>query len=143
MVDQQYLRDDLVRRIAARKAVAIVGAGLSIAASGLDPDSVASWTGLLRHGVRRCATVVPGIPADWIQRRLADLASGDIEDILSVAEQVATRLGYPKGGEFARWLRESVGTLKPADKDLIQAIADLGIPIITTNYDSLIEQVTV
>jgi hypothetical protein len=140
MQDHDILPDDLRARIATGRAVAIVGAGIAIAASG--NTSVASWTGLLRDGVQRCHAVIPGLPANWVDRRLEDLKSGDMDELLSVAEQVSAKLGAPKGGEFSRWLRETVGTLAVRNPGVIEAIAGLGIPIITTNYDGLIEEVT-
>jgi hypothetical protein len=51
-------------------------------------------------------------------------------------------LGGREGGEYARWLREIVGALKPVDTELIEAIASLRALIATTNYDSLLEAVT-
>ena len=47
-----------------------------------------------------------------------------------------------QGGEYGRWLRETVGALRIECSDVITALKDLDVPIATTNYDSLIEQVT-
>src|SRR5262249_19068063 len=49
---------------------------------------------------------------------------------------------YPSGGEYSRWLRETVGALRVARPEVIEAIISLQLPIATTNYDSLIEQVS-
>jgi hypothetical protein len=70
-----------------------------------------------------------------------EIASGDIDDLLSAAEKVATKLAN-QGGEYSRWLRETVGTLRVKDSRLIKALVGLNVPVLTTNYDSLIEDVT-
>jgi hypothetical protein len=65
-----------------------------------------------------------------------------VQELLSAAENITRRLDRPRGGEYGRWLRESVGSLKVANPEVIQALAGLGAPIVTTNYDDLIEQVS-
>ncbi|WP_290058761.1 tetratricopeptide repeat protein [Amycolatopsis solani] len=97
---------------------------------------------MLRHGVRTCETVVPGLPAGWADRLHAQIDSGDLVELLSAAENIATRLGAPGGGEYARWLRKTVGALRVHDHAVIRALAALGVPLATTNYDGLIEDVT-
>ena len=104
---------------------------------------VASWTGLLEHGVQRCRDVcsLPD-PDAWVTRKKADLASPDMDDLLSVAEVVASKLGSPAGGEYRRWLRETVGELRVVNRAVLEGLRDLKLPIATTNYDGLIEEVT-
>jgi hypothetical protein len=65
-----------------------------------------------------------------------------MDEVLSVAEQIYSRLGAPEGGEYACWLSDTVGRLEVRCPDVLEALRDLGVPIITTNYDSLIEDVT-
>jgi tetratricopeptide (TPR) repeat protein len=135
------LVDDLRREIAAGRVLVVVGAGVSVAATAGTPEQrYASWTGLLGDGIDRCVEVA-SVPDGWADRRQADLASGDLESMLAVAELVASRLGAPTGGEYGRWLRETVGTLTAHDSSLLAAIRELGMAVATTNYDSLIEQV--
>ncbi len=74
-------------------------------------------------------------------RRRADLNSDDVSEWLGVAEQVTVKLGGRGGGEFRRWLRETVGVLTVADRAVIEEVVRLGAPIFTTNYDSLISSV--
>ncbi len=62
--------------------------------------------------------------------------------MLAAAEEVTVRLGGRSGGEFRRWLAESVGGLRVVDGAVIGALAGLGVPVATTNYDGLIEEVT-
>jgi hypothetical protein len=52
--------DDLREELAARRAVVIVGAGVSVAATGGSPT--ASWVGLLEDGVAYS-------PGHWLSRR--------------------------------------------------------------------------
>jgi hypothetical protein len=62
--------------------------------------------------------------------------------MLSVAEIISGKLGSPSGGEYSRWLRETVGALRAADRSVLEALHDLKVPLATTNYDGLIEEVT-
>jgi tetratricopeptide (TPR) repeat protein len=134
------LIEDLKGEIAARRCIAIVGAGVSI--SSTDNAPCASWTGLLHHGVQRCVDVVPNLPEGWAARSGADIDSGDIDDLLSGAEKVSRKLGAPLSGEYSRWLRESVGALHAVHREILEALKELGVVLATTNYDDLIEGVT-
>jgi tetratricopeptide (TPR) repeat protein len=135
----QVLIDDLKKQIEDRQAIAIVGAGVSVDATGNAP--AASWVGLLKDGVARCQDVARP-PVGWADRQRAALDTGDLDELLGVAEQVSRRLGYPEAGEWRRWLRETVGQLRATDSRVLEALRDLEIPIATTNYDSLVENAT-
>jgi hypothetical protein len=130
---------DFRERVARAEAVLVVGAGVSVAATAGDP--VAGWRGLLEHGVDRCAEVA-SVPTDWSRRAREEIHSGDIDDLLVAAEKVTQKLGGTGGGEYARWLRETVGRLKPTAPGVVRTLIDLDSPILTTNYDTLIEQVS-
>lgn len=55
------------------------------------------------------------------------------------------KLGAPTGELYARWLNESFKGVAPKNNDMLQAVAsisNMGIPICTLNYDSLLEVVT-
>jgi tetratricopeptide (TPR) repeat protein len=134
------LLDDLKQQISTHNAVAIVGAGVSILAT--DRAPCASWTGLLHDGAARCAGLYPDLAAKWRERVDAEIDSGDLDDMLSAAEKITAKLGGKSGGEYRRWLRESVGNLPAKDAAVLHALRDLGIPIATTNYDGLIEEAT-
>jgi tetratricopeptide (TPR) repeat protein len=118
-------------------ALAIVGAGVSIGATA--NAQAASWTGLLQHGVRHCESL--GAPQGWADIVRAEIALGDLDSLLSAAEKISRKLAAP-GGEYHRWLRESVGALKVADRGVLEALRDLNIPLATTNYDGLLEEAT-
>jgi hypothetical protein len=126
------LLDDLRRLVADRQTVVVVGTGVSVGASG--GAAVASWTGLLEDGINRCVGLERTTP-ESADRQRAQLRSGALDELLSVAELVASRLDAPKGGEYRSWLRESVGELRVQRPDVLAALAALGVPIATTNYD--------
>jgi tetratricopeptide (TPR) repeat protein len=140
MSDQSYLIGELKREIAQQRVLIIAGAGVSIGAT--KNEQCASWTGLLKHGAERCEQIVPNLQKGWKKRVYADIDSGDLIDLLSATEKISQRLGAPVGGQFKRWLRESVGALKVKDDAVIKALHNLNNKIATTNYDSLIEEVT-
>ncbi|HEU4881231.1 MAG TPA: tetratricopeptide repeat protein [Longimicrobium sp.] len=135
------LRDDLQRQVDAGKVVAIVGAGVSVGATKGKP--VASWQGLLRHGVDRCRELpTAGLTEAGAKLLHEQIDSGDLDMMLAAAEVVSRKLGAPGGGEWRRWLRETVGELRAEQTNVIEALRDLGVTIATTNYDGLIEEVT-
>ena len=141
----EELINDLANEIRNHRVIAVVGAGVSVAATGNAPN--ASWIGLLRHGVDRIVDLHLAPNDKWRSRQIevldeASAGLGDLDDLLSVAEQVAKRLGAPADGEWRRWLRETVGKMMATNASIIKVIADLGIAITTTNYDGLIEEVT-
>jgi hypothetical protein len=141
------LYDDLVGELRDGRIVAVGGAGVASATTDRNPR--ADWIGLLRHGVHRVADLRRLPSPQWVQRQTevldeATAGRGDLDDLLGVAEQISARLGAPDDGEWFRWLEETVGALQPTDdgRALLEAIAALGIPIATTNYDGLLEAVT-
>ncbi len=136
---------DLLENLAKDRVVIIAGTGVSIATTNSSPT--ASWDGLLYDGIERVLDVArpDRDPEAWGRRRQEDLGTGELEDLLSVATQIANRLGGPKGPEYRKWLQESVGTLHRTphlEPSVIKALQALQAPIATTNYDHLIEHVT-
>jgi len=108
------LVDDLKREVAEGRVTVIVGAGVSIAAT-LDParkPNVASWKGLLESGVDECVKVAQPLPPGWETRVRADIASDDLDDLLSAASKIERKLGGPKAGDFVRWLTDTIGQLR-------------------------------
>jgi SIR2-like domain len=122
--------------------IAIIGAGVSIGATNNQP--VASWQGLLHHGVDHCLGLrqLTRVDDDWAKRVHAEIKSGDLDDMLSAAEKISRKLVAPSGGEYRRWLRDTIGKLKAERRDVLEALRDLKLALATTNYDALIEEVT-
>src|ERR1051325_11104130 len=131
---QNVLIDDLKKQLAGGKTVAVIGAGISIGAT--DGNQLASWTGLLKDGVERCVELAVS-DKDWAQRILDDVESpkSKIDDMLAAAERISGRLEAPRGGEYRRWLRETVGSLRLKKPDAIKALGEMGVVLATTNYD--------
>jgi hypothetical protein len=149
---ERDLLGELRTGVAAGRMLVVVGAGVSIAATAREgaqegsrkdgERGVASWTGLLRDGAERCVAVSESLPEGWAGRIHAEIDSGDLDELLSAAEKISRKLGAPAGPEYARWLRETVGALCVQDRSVLDAIRGLGLPIATTNYDGLLEEVT-
>lgn len=127
------LRDDL----RAGNICAFVGTGVSLQATRMAP--LASWAGLLLDGVDRCVSNDITLDGAWAQDSRAAIGSTDLAKLLRAAEDVSSRLGAPVGGQWSRWLRETVGGLQATDRGLPQAIARLGVPVLTTNYDGILD----
>lgn len=82
--------DDLRSAIARGQAILVVGAGVTIAATG-DPTS--SWTGLIQSAVRHC--VDAGLADAATARGLREtLSAGEAEQLLDVATQVTELSGH-------------------------------------------------
>ncbi|HJX30056.1 MAG TPA: SIR2 family protein [Thermoanaerobaculia bacterium] len=140
MAESKDLLQELRHEIEQGRMLVVVGAGVSIAAT--EDERLASWTGLLRNGAERCVEVAGPLPDGWANRVLAEIDSGDLDELLSAAEKISRKLGAPCGPEYARWLRETVGRFQVKDPAVIEALAGLGLPLATTNYDGLLEEVT-
>jgi hypothetical protein len=128
----------MLQELTRGSVVLVVGSGISIGATGNQP--CASWSGLLRNGIERCERDLP-LDAQWGDRQRQALDEGDLIEWLGVAEQIERRL-KSAGGAFSAWLRDTVGSLQIEYRGVIDAIGKLNVPIVTTNYDSLIEEIT-
>ena len=138
--------ESLKSDIASRRAVVVIGCGVSVALTGNFPT--ASWLGLIRSGIRRAVNFNRTLPKDWEEHQLGELEyaanNGLLPGLLAVAEQVTAALGGQEDGSFRAWLREDIGQMQIKSDDdhgadLVRAIGDLQLPLITTNYDSLLE----
>lgn len=130
--------DDLRQEIANGHVLVVVGTGVSLAATG--GESVASWKGLLLDGVDRCQELRDLSDSAGGALR-ADIDSGSLKRLLSAASKIRKMLGTPDEGEVKVWLRDTVGKLHARNREVLEAIRDLGLPIATTNYDDLLEEV--
>lgn len=133
------LLSDLKRAVARGEILAVIGAGISIHSTENDPS--ASWKGLLREGISWCVGVNRA-DEGWAARQVDAVESGDLEELLSVAEQITSKLGGASGAEYGLWLRQTVGALQVKQPDVLEALRDLGVQLATTNYDGLIEEIT-
>lgn len=123
----------------------VVGAGVSIGAT---RASAASWQGLLLDGLE--TVVARGIrtPEEIApERDLVRLSFArspfPMGEVLRRAEALIEHFGGASDPRFARWLADSVGSLRagPGSDGTLRAIADLhdgGALVLTTNYDDLV-----
>ncbi|HKI16782.1 MAG TPA: SIR2 family protein, partial [Isosphaeraceae bacterium] len=103
---------------------------------------LASWTGLLHHGVTFCEQWVKAeLPRGWAKAVRAEINVGDCGSLIGAGTKIEEKLKAPEG-LYITWLQSTVGALKIVDGSVLAAIAELGLPIATTNYDRLIEAIT-
>ncbi|HEY0139420.1 MAG TPA: SIR2 family protein [Thermoanaerobaculia bacterium] len=112
-----------------RDGVLVVGTGVSIQASENNP--VASWSGLLEHGIGY-AQFEP--EQEEILRK--QIRQKDLAFVLAAAHVIVDRL--QDRGLFRKWLQETVGRIPVHKRELLDSIHALGLPIATTNYDDLL-----
>lgn len=123
---------DLVRMIVDGTVVAIVGSGVSRATTSVSP----TWRDLIEGGVEECRA--SGKSEEWCQDVREALAN---EDMLPLAAG-QVHLALQESGQFGAWLEETFGSIQPDDRRIIESLLALDIPLVTTNYDDLIEAVT-
>lgn len=135
--NQDSLVKELREKIAAGDVVIIVGAGVSIGAT--EGHATASWKGLLEHGLKHCETIGKLQPEEAEAFRV--LLKGEM--MLSVAEAITKCLEAPEG-EYAAWLNSVFHEdhYPRGEGGVIKVIDKLDCPIVTTNYDGLIEHHT-
>ncbi|MDS4031327.1 MAG: HEAT repeat domain-containing protein [Candidatus Contendobacter sp.] len=144
-MSQQHLVDDLKQHIASGHVVVVVGTGVSVATcenQQVEGFQVATWTGLLKHGVHFCQHTESVLEADEAQLLEMQINLGKTDFLISAAEFVTERLCGKRPGAFRRWLKDSVGKLAPTQPDIIQTLASWPITLATLNYDRLIGAVT-
>ena len=125
-----YPRDDLQEAIRSGRAVLILGAG--VAAATCENASVGSWEALIK-GARDYLH-------DEDDRDLLDfslLSAKTATDMVRAAQVVRDKLG----DAFPRWLNKQFSGAKVSNSTLVKAIEDLQLPILTTNYDKLVENI--
>jgi tetratricopeptide (TPR) repeat protein len=129
------IENDLRQQLANGRAVLVVGSGVSIAAT--NRAKAASWQGLLELGVEHCVTLDGARRGKWESRKLEDVHSPNLHDLLSAATNIAGIIR--KEGEWSRWLSDTVGQLQPVRPEILAALGGLNAPIVTTNYDALLD----
>ena len=132
----QALRDAIRKK----QAVVVVGAGVSIQATGNAP--AASWKGLIRLGIQRCVEIDPERKGDW-ERNARERVDSKFQDtFLGLANEVARMIGGEgkAPGRLGQWLGDTVGKLEPKHPEIIKAIHALDLQLVTTNYDGLLER---
>jgi len=120
--------------------VVIVGTGVSAAISG--SAATATWRGLLDAGVEHAVAHRPDLDPKWepMVRKMLDF--DDIDSLVNAAGWVKKAL-LERGTQcYADWLDRCLGDLPVVHAPVAAAIVALGYPVLTTNYDTLLEQAT-
>ena len=130
---QAELQDDIDRH----RVVVFVGAGVSMAAVPSKKELL-SWKGLIEDAANRC--VDRGFINEGRRTLIGNVLLGNTaRDFVFAADEATKPLREPSLGVFTRWLSDVFRDLIPEHPEVLRAVRDLGLPIITTNYDSLLE----
>jgi len=138
----QFKRGELLDSIRKRQLVVVTGTGVSLHTIGHPGPGtdVASWPGLLKHGLEHCLTkkLITQGAAGVVT---AQIAEGSAGSLIEAAQKIHDCMDQ-RDDTRRFWLRETVGQLKVKYPDLITAIGNLGGLLATLNYDQLNEDVT-
>lgn len=127
---------ELRRQLEKGRVVVVAGAGVSTAVTG---GAAPSWGKLLKDGLAAC--VEHGLMSPRLAENQArSLEEGDVDAWIAVASLVERKLRAD--GSFGAWLVDTFKHLEAKDVGLIGALANLDCPLLTTNYDGLLEKVT-
>ncbi|HRI13044.1 MAG TPA: SIR2 family protein, partial [Verrucomicrobiota bacterium] len=131
------------------QVVVVVGTGVAINATG---QPHASWLGLLKHGIRHlvatdCFTKNHG---EKLESSLnAAFSPFQLQAALQHAETVEQVLNTPNEKAFAQWLESGFATFKSRNEekakaplDALRDLHEAGALLLTTNYDSLLSDIT-
>jgi HEAT repeat protein len=130
--------------IAQGRVVVIAGTGVSVAACGnqkVEGYAVATWVGLLQHGVQHCKDIGAADEAD-AELLTMQIKSCKTNFLISAAEDISQRMKAKAQGVFLGWLKDTIGKLKVEDRAALDALAALPGVLATLNYDGLIEEAT-
>ena len=125
--------DDLKQMIAKGQVTVVVGSGVSCATTSKAP----TWMKLIENGIGRCATL--GEPDAWCDMTRMLLNAKSLDMLVNAAGLVHDKL--VERGDFGAWLRSEFESLEVEDASVIEALAALNAPLVTTNYDGLISTV--
>lgn len=119
--------------------VFIIGSGVSAITSGESPT--ATWSGLIRSGANRAQDLDPELGVQW--RSLVDglLDYPETNTVIQSAGMVAAALRRVGPSAFSQWLEADIGDLPVQDDSVAKALLAFPFPLLTTNYDTLIESV--
>jgi hypothetical protein len=143
MSDADSTMTDLAAAFADARATLVVGTGLSMSCSAGSPG--ANWVGFLRQSIQWAKESLETAD-DWgptVEIVLdTALKNSDTNMLISAASMISNKIG--EIGEQAKlnWFAQTVGALPLIDSEWANSLDRLKCPILTTNYDTLIEQAT-
>lgn len=134
--------EELRAVVSAGNAVFVLGTGVSKSLS--DNHSQADWVGLIRHGIERGAHLSGDSDWESFANSSLDYAlkANNAGALISAASTVQKKFQEIGIQAYSQWLQDSVGALDVTTPALGEALAATGCPLLTTNYDGLLESVT-
>ncbi|CAM4809047.1 unnamed protein product [Rotaria magnacalcarata] len=139
--DIQKLKND----IALNQVVIFIGTGVSVYTTKREQE-VSHWRGLLKDGLQRCQQ--SGYMEEEEFKAFSDTLESDTADVdsyLDIADIVKYYLKLSsdlvENEIYNKWFKKTVGKLSVKNPDLVKSIGELGCPILTTNYDLLLERI--
>jgi len=124
-------------------AVLVVGAGVSAATT--QGNACATWSGLVENAIEFLTPRTEN-GMQWREMVHAQLKfareGSDPDQLEQAANQVGQKFSRLGPQAYADWLEDTVGALTVQDPAVISALVGIDAPILTTNYDTLLEQVS-
>jgi len=127
--------------VRARNVILVVGTGVS--ASMAPRSKTATWVALIQDGIDLAVRLDPDLSGQW--KNLVDglldygKSAETAEQLTAAASMVKASLVKHGPLAFAHWLENAVGGIECEEPALALAIGELAFPILTTNYDTLLE----
>jgi hypothetical protein len=122
-----------------KSLVLVLGTGVSAAAT--DGAPAATWRGLLESGVE-LVKATTGDPqwADAMQPLIkTGFGMNEPSMIVAAASAVKDKVLELGANAAGKWLSEQIGQLTVANSALVDELRALPFPLLTTNYDTLVE----
>ncbi|MFC8523937.1 SIR2 family protein [Pseudarthrobacter sp. NPDC057230] len=113
-----------------QQLVIVAGTGVTMSLSG--GESTSDWLGLIKDGISH----VQNRNSEDAALLSLRLERATTDDLISIAQDLQRHLGE----DFARWIAHSVGDLPLKEQAVAHGLGKLGVPILTTNYDDLLEK---
>lgn len=136
--------EKLKAEIADGRVVTIAGTGVSVAAcrnQEVEGFKVATWFGLLQHGVKHCRDIGVAYDDD-VEVLTLQIKKGKTDVLINAAETISQRMQKKAPGVFRGWLKDTIGKLSVTDCGILDVLAVLPGGLATLNYDNLLEGAT-
>lgn len=134
------INPQLLQQLRARNVLIIFGAGVTIAATG---NAQLSWPALLRRGAEYVDAHGLAPTENWgsaVKFNLDSAGSaGSNKLLLTAAELVKDALTVNGGQAFTNWLDGIFADLPVTSPRILESLGALGVPLVTTNYDTTLE----
>jgi tetratricopeptide (TPR) repeat protein len=124
----------IIEALRNERATVVVGTGVSIMATGNAP--CASWQGLLEHGISHCEQ------KKWWSVKEVETCRAliGIDRLPLAAQMIKDQIDKQGEHAFQEWLQDALTKLPVSNHEILGAVHDLDAPLITLNYDGLLER---